>query len=194
MGQSFFYAAPELLKRRLPWRSTIFDSSIDYYALARSLFYLWVATNPDTHFDRLANAESFTRSIPTYLEEFSRSPEQGRKLFADLLLRLTKDNPKERIGNNKNGDISDIKNHPFFEGVDWKLVGQRKNPVPESINIYISESSSIETATGRKFPLLGNEIGKLVPASSRNDQMKTRTGSKTSTKSSINRIINSALT
>lgn len=44
----------------------------------------------------------------------------------DLITQLLQLNPRERLGSN---DIQDLKNHPFFQGVDWSRI--RTLPAPE---------------------------------------------------------------
>jgi serine/threonine protein kinase len=51
-------------------------------------------------------------------------PKWVTKTAKDLVLRLTKKNPKRRIGA-KDG-IKEIKAHPFFKDVDWDQVSKKK--------------------------------------------------------------------
>lgn len=43
----------------------------------------------------------------------------------DLVRKLLKVDRSRRLGNLKGG-VDDIKNHPYFKGVDWKMVAERK--------------------------------------------------------------------
>lgn len=41
----------------------------------------------------------------------------------DLILDLLQKNPSRRLGSK--GGASEIKSHPWFEGVDWKIIEER---------------------------------------------------------------------
>ena len=43
---------------------------------------------------------------------------------SSLVLGLLKVDPSQRLGNIQNG-VEAIKQHPFFEGIDWAVVAQR---------------------------------------------------------------------
>uniref|UniRef100_A0A3B3Z661 AGC-kinase C-terminal domain-containing protein n=1 Tax=Periophthalmus magnuspinnatus TaxID=409849 RepID=A0A3B3Z661_9GOBI len=46
-------------------------------------------------------------------------PKKITKSAANLIKRLCRDNPSERLGNQKNG-IKDIQKHKWFEGFNWE--------------------------------------------------------------------------
>lgn len=46
-----------------------------------------------------------------------------------MVKRLLKVDRSRRLGNLKGG-VEDIKNHPYFKGVDWKMVEERKMTPP----------------------------------------------------------------
>lgn len=48
---------------------------------------------------------------------------------SDLLARLLERNPKRRLGSGPRG-VDEIKSHPFFNGIDWKLVYDKKYAAP----------------------------------------------------------------
>ena len=50
--------------------------------------------------------------------------------LADLLANLLKFNPEERLGGGGRG-ASQIKEHPFFCGVDWTKVAAREMEAPD---------------------------------------------------------------
>ena len=53
-------------------------------------------------------------------------------IAADLINRLLTINPHERLGNN---GAEEVKEHPFFQGVDWPNLRNEDPPfVPEPIN------------------------------------------------------------
>lgn len=55
----------------------------------------------------------------------SMSPE-AKNLIVHLLNR----NPSKRLGAGADG-ANEIKRHPFFQGIDWEMVQNRKMPVPK---------------------------------------------------------------
>ena len=53
-----------------------------------------------------------------------------------LLVSLLHRNPNRRLGAGPT-DAEEIKKHPFFYGIDWEAVYQRKSKVPEPIKRQI---------------------------------------------------------
>ena len=49
------------------------------------------------------------------------------EIATDLLQRLLKRNPKQRLGSGPEG-VDEIKNHPFFDGVDWAAMEEKDVP------------------------------------------------------------------
>jgi len=44
---------------------------------------------------------------------------------ADLLKGLLQRDPRERLGNMEDG-VEEIKNHSFFDGIDWEALARRE--------------------------------------------------------------------
>jgi p90 ribosomal S6 kinase len=48
----------------------------------------------------------------------------------NLIVHLLNRNPSKRLGAGADG-ADEIKRHPFFDGIDWEMVANRKMPVPK---------------------------------------------------------------
>jgi len=49
----------------------------------------------------------------------------------NLIVQLLNRNPSRRLGGGPDG-ANEIKRHPFFDGLDWNLLSERKIPAPKS--------------------------------------------------------------
>lgn len=87
----------------------------------------------DSSFNGLIEMDSTMRgalqenlSFKDYAMLFRRIefPQQMSRSARDLVSRLLDVNPQTRLGAGRNG-ISDLKQHPFFAGIDWTLLEQR---------------------------------------------------------------------
>jgi len=56
---------------------------------------------------------------------------------------LLQRDPSKRLGSEK-GDANEIKSHPFFNGVDWNLVMQKKNKMPTPIFKSLDELMKVD--------------------------------------------------
>jgi len=156
-----YAASPERKKLKLssnllPTYSTD-KNSFDYLELVECLYELGkelIFHNEiiDSSFNPILDLEIIFPNLLT-----SNQPDMIE--FADLLIQLSKvNNPSG------NDEISSIKNHPFFNGIDWELVRERKNPVPKKIRQYTkfrSECRSTHISSESTPKFLENKIGKL---------------------------------
>jgi len=120
-----FYVAPEMLENQNV------DGGCDFWALGIMLHkmltgkYLFEEANDYLTFEAIKKSDfHLSKDIP----------EQAR----DLILRLLKKNPAERLGNgkaNSENDFQKLKEHPFFNEIDWGLLRQSKSP------LYFTETS-----------------------------------------------------
>uniref|UniRef100_A0A8C2GSM6 cGMP-dependent protein kinase n=1 Tax=Cyprinus carpio TaxID=7962 RepID=A0A8C2GSM6_CYPCA len=105
------YVAPEIILNKGH------DVSADYWSLGILIFELEVHTltlliiNIQHHLSSTYNI--ILRGID--MVEF---PKKITKSAANLIKRLCRDNPSERLGNQKNG-VKDIQKHKWFEGFNW---------------------------------------------------------------------------
>jgi hypothetical protein len=61
-------------------------------------------------------------------------PAHFNQLSCDLIKKLLVVDSKQRLGCMKHG-VDDIKNHPWFSGLDWKLLHLRTKPGPLNPNV-----------------------------------------------------------
>jgi len=99
--------APEILKREGHNRT------VDWYLLGVMMYELITGRPPyyNPYKEKLFN------NIKTAKLKFKRSISKEAK---DLISRLMDRNPKTRLG--VENDVEDIKNHIFFENVNWEDV------------------------------------------------------------------------
>ena len=104
---SVAYLAPEMINR------TGHGKAVDWYLFVVAFFEMlgglppYFSNNQEQIFQKLDNAELI---IPNYISR------KGQNFIKYLLIK----NPSERLGS-KN-DIEDIKNHPYFDDVDWNKI------------------------------------------------------------------------
>ena len=115
---SVAYLAPEMLNR------TGHGKAVDWYLLGVVFFEMLVGLPPyfsnsqEQIFQNIDNAELI---IPNFISK------KGQNLIKNLLIK----NPSERLGS-KN-DVEEIKNHPYFEDVDWNKIYNREYMPPPII-------------------------------------------------------------
>ena len=97
--------------------------SIDWYLLGVLLYEMIVGVPPYFSTDRqklFENIQGGPLKIPHTMSENARG----------LILQLLNRNPMKRLGAGPR-DSEDIKSHLFFKDVDWKMVIERRLPVPK---------------------------------------------------------------
>ncbi|XP_033182168.1 cGMP-dependent protein kinase 1-like [Anabas testudineus] len=101
------YVAPEIILNKGH------DSSADCWSLGILIFELLSGSPPFSGSDPMKTYNIILRGID--MIEF---PKKITKSAANLIKRLCRDNPSERLGNQKNG-VKDIQKHKWFEGFNW---------------------------------------------------------------------------
>ncbi|XP_061886835.1 cGMP-dependent protein kinase 1-like isoform X1 [Entelurus aequoreus] len=101
------YVAPEIILNKGH------DSSADCWSLGILIFELLSGSPPFSGSDPMNTYNIILRGID--MVEF---PKKITKSAANLIKRLCRDNPSERLGNQKNG-VKDIQKHKWFEGFNW---------------------------------------------------------------------------
>ena len=115
---SVAYLAPEMLNR------SGHGKAVDWYLLGVVFFEMLVglppyySNNQEQIFNNIDNAELI---IPNYITK------KGQNLIKSLLIK----NPAERLGSKY--DVEEIKNHPYFDDVDWNKIYNREYMPPPII-------------------------------------------------------------
>ncbi|XP_036383101.1 cGMP-dependent protein kinase 2 [Megalops cyprinoides] len=112
------YVAPEIILNKGH------DFSVDFWSLGILVYELLTGNPPFSGTDQMMTYTFILKGIDKmeFPKKISRRPE-------DLIRRLCKQNPTERLGNLKNG-ITDIKKHRWFNGFNWEGLKVRKLPSP----------------------------------------------------------------
>ncbi|OMJ77263.1 hypothetical protein SteCoe_23172 [Stentor coeruleus] len=114
---SIAYLAPEMIRRQGHGKA------VDWYLFGVILYEMLTGKPPYYNSDRkilLYNIENVKLKIPPRLSDEAK----------DLLKRLLKRDPNKRLGSV--GDSDEVKQHPFFAGINWIDVYNKKlkPPVP----------------------------------------------------------------
>uniref|UniRef100_A0A8C4X4D4 cGMP-dependent protein kinase 1 n=1 Tax=Erpetoichthys calabaricus TaxID=27687 RepID=A0A8C4X4D4_ERPCA len=120
------YVAPEIILNKGH------DISADYWSLGILMYELLTGSPPFSGPDPMKTYNIILRGID--MIEF---PKKITKNAANLIKKLCRDNPSERLGNLKNG-VKDIQKHKWFEGFNWE--GLRKGtltpPIIPNVSVH----------------------------------------------------------
>jgi len=128
------YLAPEILKK------LGHNHAVDWWSLGVLIFEMLGGITPFFNRNRSQLFQNIINNDLVLPEEFS---ENAKSLLTGLLQK----NPELRLGGDKN-DAKDIKNHKFFDGIDWealakKEVGPYFKPAVKSISALKKTNSNI---------------------------------------------------
>lgn len=107
------YVAPEIILNKGH------DLSADYWSLGILMFELLTGSPPFSGSDPMKTYNIILRGIDAI--EF---PKKVTRNATNLIKKLCRDNPIERLGYLKDG-LRDIKKHRWFQGFDWEGLRQR---------------------------------------------------------------------
>ena len=110
------YLAPEILLRKG------YDKAVDWWSLGCVMYEMLAGKLP------YAIKRGAKMSIKIYDQEV-QYPNSMNKDAKDFIQKLLTINPSERLGSGPNG-IEDIKNHPFFKGINWNDAEMQKIKPP----------------------------------------------------------------
>ena len=118
---SIAYLAPEVLKKQGH------NKSVDWYLLGVLLYEMLTGVTP--YYDKnkntlFYNIEHGILTFPNFVSENAKS----------LLIGLLQKDPKKRLGGGIR-DAEEIKEHKFFEDVDWNKVYEKKIAPPKMMKV-----------------------------------------------------------
>ncbi|XP_006820616.2 ribosomal protein S6 kinase alpha-5-like, partial [Saccoglossus kowalevskii] len=116
------YMAPEVVRGG----SDGHDKAVDWWSLGVLTYELLTGASPFTvEGERNSQTEISKRILknnPPMLSMFS--PE-----VKDFILKLLQKDPRKRLGSGTSG-AAEIKRHPFFKGLNWEKLAEKKVPAP----------------------------------------------------------------
>jgi len=131
------YVAPEVILNKGH------DISADYWSLGVLMFELLTGTPPFTGTDPMKTYNIILKGIDAI--DFPRNI-TGRA--RELIKKLCRDSPAERLGYQKGG-IRDIQKHKWFDGFNWEGLRLRNLNVPITPKI----SSHLDTSNFDEYPM-----------------------------------------
>ncbi|XP_041981950.1 cGMP-dependent protein kinase, isozyme 2 forms cD5/T2 isoform X1 [Aricia agestis] len=130
------YVAPEVIMNRGH------DISADYWSLGVLMFELLTGSPPFTGADPMKTYNKILKGIDAV--EFPRCITRNA---ANLIKKLCRDNPAERLGYQRGG-ITEIQKHKWFDGFNWEGLAQRTLEPP----IMPTVKSAIDTHNFDQYP------------------------------------------
>eukprot|EP00917_Polyrhabdina_sp_WS-2016_P017416 GHVP01037635.1.p1 GENE.GHVP01037635.1~~GHVP01037635.1.p1 ORF type:complete len:321 (-),score=64.88 GHVP01037635.1:2628-3590(-) len=110
------YFAPEVL------RGEGYGKSVDWYTLGIVMFELLTGNPPFLSENRDELYSQIFHLVPVI-------PENISPLAKDLILKLLVKTPEDRLGSGRDG-AEEVKNHPWFESMDWESLRNKKIKPP----------------------------------------------------------------
>lgn len=101
---------------------------MDYYGLGLLIFEMLTGYNPYKIQDFGGNTNMMFEMIVSEHIQFN-FPKKINSEAKSLIKGLMAKDPRKRIGNSSKG-IQEIKDHPFFKGIDWDLLETKQIEVP----------------------------------------------------------------
>ncbi|XP_061622880.1 cGMP-dependent protein kinase 2 isoform X1 [Phyllopteryx taeniolatus] len=118
------YVAPEIILNKGH------NLSVDFWSLGILVFELLTGSPPFTGSDQMATYTIILKGVDKmdFPKKIGKRPE-------DLIRKLCRGNPSERLGNMKGG-IGDIKKHRWFNGFNW--VGLKAQTLTSPLKTHVS--------------------------------------------------------
>ena len=116
------YVSPEVLEHNYP----LIGPSVDIWAFGIMIYLFFTGSTPfkaKNEKEILQNIQNVKYSLDSTENQI---PDEAKDLISKILIK----DPKKRIGYNSK-DYADIKNHPFFNGVDFENLEFEDVPINE---------------------------------------------------------------
>ncbi|XP_077179600.1 ribosomal protein S6 kinase alpha-5 isoform X2 [Paroedura picta] len=116
------YMAPDIVKGG----ETGHDKAVDWWSLGVLMYELLTGASPFTVDGERNSQTEISRRI---LKSEPPYPEEMSILAKDVIQRLLTKDPKKRLGCSSSG-ADEIKQHPFFQKINWDDMAAKKVPAP----------------------------------------------------------------
>ena len=143
------YIAPEVLQGKS------YGYAVDWWAFGTLLYEMLFGVPP--FYD--SNTNKMYKSIIRSEVDFPRgaTPES-----IDLITRLLDKNPETRLGSGPR-DYEDIKEHPFYDGLDWEALLQKTLPMEWKPHVSsLTDVSSFDPEFTKEAPKLSYEDSSAI--------------------------------
>ncbi|XP_006893470.1 PREDICTED: ribosomal protein S6 kinase beta-2 [Elephantulus edwardii] len=134
------YMAPEILMR------SGHNRAVDWWSLGALMCDMLTGSPPFTARDRKTIIDKIVKGklkLPNYLTPDAQ----------DLIKKLLKRNPKQRLGGGP-GDSADVQKHPFFRNINWDDLLDRRVEPPNRPCLQSEEDvSQFDTCFTRQIPV-----------------------------------------
>ena len=114
------YIPPEIILNQK------YTRSVDWWQLGILLYELLVGHTPFFH-------HNIDKMFQAILEKSLRPNPYLSEQAYDLIFKLLKKNPKDRLGHSEK-DSKEIKSHPFFKNINWTNILEKKVEPPIQMN------------------------------------------------------------
>lgn len=116
------YMAPEIIRTGPPGH----DSAVDWWSVGVLTFELLTGASPFATSDGQSQQQEISRRIQ---KEQPLIPSTFSANARDFVLKMLEKNPKRRLGGNHR-DATEIKEHPFFNGINWQELRNKRRKAP----------------------------------------------------------------
>lgn len=117
------YIAPEVILGRK------YNQTVDFYGLGLLIFEMLSGYNPYKVQDFGGNTNMMFEMIVNDQVQFNFPKKNFSAESKNIIQQLMAKDPRKRLGSGRDG-VQDIKQHPFFAGIDWYAVENKEIEVP----------------------------------------------------------------
>ncbi|CDW90889.1 protein kinase 2 [Stylonychia lemnae] len=136
------YLAPEII------RGEGHGKAVDWWSLGALLYEMYCGRPPFQNTNKI----QLLHTIATKKIDFSRIGRASEE-FQNLIKRLLHHNPNRRLGGGDQ-DSEELRNHPFFSGLDWEQVRNKQIEPPFSPNVEDeTDVSNIDISFLNEMPI-----------------------------------------